>query len=152
QRRAEAAIDIDAGQTAGPLVDIDAGDADILRGGGPVVRLQRIIMIMRDTDAELADERRGEDAVVVDTGAVRFLNAGTFERALGKAACLAKDRRLEYHRTGVAEAPAEAAFVRGVVIDFHVEGVGVLGKRQLPEVIVARGGLDRWLIGGRHEV
>src|SRR4029077_11867346 len=96
-------------------------------GGGAVIGVQRIVVIVRYAHTELADQGWREDAVVVDAHAVGLLNAGALESALGEAAGQAEDGRLIGDGAAVAEASAETALVRRVVVHFHVEGIGVLG-------------------------
>src|ERR1039457_2922412 len=128
QRVAESAVELDAGHTAGPVVDIDAWDADVLGGGGAIIAVQRVAVIMRHAHTELADQRGRKDAVVVDAHAVGLLNAGALERALREAAGQAKNGRLGHYRAGVAKARAEAGPVGGAVVHLDVERAGVLGE------------------------
>ncbi len=86
QRVAESAVELDAGQTAGPRIDIDARNADVFGSGGAVIGLESVVVIMRHAHTELADQGGREDTVVVDAHTVGLLNAGALERALRETA------------------------------------------------------------------
>ncbi len=151
-RGAETAIDVDARQAAGPLIDVDAGNSDGGGCRGSVVAVQRIVVIVSDAYPELTDQSRREDPVVVDAHAVGLLDAGALERALRPTAGQAEDRRLIGHRAAVAETRTETPFVRRVVVHFDVEGIRVLRIRQQREIVVAWGRFARRLVRARHQV
>ena len=121
QRVAESAVELDAGQSAGPVIDIHPRNAHGRGGGGAVIAVECVAVIMRHAHTELADQGWRKDAVVVDAHAVGLLNAGAFERALREAAGQAEDGRLVHNRAGIAEACAEASLIGGAVVHFDVE-------------------------------
>ena len=94
---------------------------------------------MSHTDAELGNQRVGDDAVVVDTCRIGLLNAGALKRTLRRTAGGSENRGLEHDGPGVAEASGQAILVGHVVVHLVVERGGVLVIGQQREVVVGFG-------------
>src|SRR5260370_6476464 len=99
----------------------------------------RLIVVPRDTHAELRNERIREKAIVVETGAIRVLKAVRFKIVLCWSAGYTEYGGLEYLWALKAESGAQPIFVGKVGVYFGVHEIRIFVERQKSKVVV--GGL-----------
>src|SRR6266852_2526240 len=99
----------------------------------------RLVVVPRDTDAELRDQGIREKAIVVQARAVGVLQAVALKVALRGPACGTEYGRLENGWTLEAESGAQAIFIGEVGIYFGIDEIRVFVERQESKIIV--GGL-----------
>ena len=93
-------VDLDPDHAAGERVDVHARNAEGLSVVLSVIGRLRLIVIMRHSHADLRHQSRRNDAVVIQSAAVRLLRARSHERAARAiAAGIAEQRSLKDHRT-----------------------------------------------------
>ena len=79
------AVDLNLGEAARPVVQIDVGNADVLGSSQTVVDVGGLIAIPHDAEAELHHQRGAEDTRVVETGALVARGAGSLKAAVMRA-------------------------------------------------------------------
>src|SRR5882724_7737403 len=129
QRIRKSAVDGDADNSAGDLVEIDTRDAEVCRSGFAEVSVVSFVVIPTCSGAEFRNESVREEMVVVQTDAVGVLDAGAFKITLGGTAAEAEDRRLENGGPLIAEAAGQTILIGQIGVHFRVNEIRVLVER-----------------------
>src|SRR5439155_18464888 len=115
------------------------------------ITIVSFIVIPGHTNAELGNESIREKTIVVETNAIRVLDAGALKVALCGPARRTENGRLENGWTLVAESAAQAVLVGQVGVHLHINEICIFVERQQSKVVVGVAG-GGWSRQERHEL